>query len=151
MKAGLIRTTRYEQWLSNIVLVIKKNGQVRIYIDFHNLNIAIPKDDYVMLIADMLVDVAASNGILSFMNGYFGCNQIYLPEEELHKTTFCCPGAISVFEWVIMPFGHKITGATYQRAMNLIFHDLIGKYMKVYIDDVVVKSANFQNHLVNLE
>ena len=44
--------------------VIKKNGQVRIYIDFHNLNLATPKDEYIMPIADMLVDVATNNGIL---------------------------------------------------------------------------------------
>ena len=42
-----------------------------------------------------------------------------------------------------MPFELKNVGATYQRAMNLIFHDLIGKNMKVYIDDMVVKSADF--------
>ena len=44
-----------------------------------------------------------------------------------------------------------MSGATYQGAMNLIFHDLIGKYMEVYIDNVVVKLADFQNHLANLE
>ena len=50
-----------------------------------------------------------------------------------------------------MPFGLKNTKATYQKAMNLIFHDLIGKNMEVYIDDVVVKSANFMKHLVDLK
>ena len=50
-----------------------------------------------------------------------------------------------------MPFGLKNTGATYQRAMNSIFHDMIGKYMEVYIDDIVVKSQNFDKLLRNLE
>ena len=50
-----------------------------------------------------------------------------------------------------MPFELKNAGSTYQRAMNLIFHDLIGKNMEVYIDDVVVKSTNFRHHLANLE
>ena len=50
-----------------------------------------------------------------------------------------------------MPFGLKNTGATYQRAMNSIFHDMIGKYMEVYIDDVVIKSQDFDEHLRNLE
>ena len=50
-----------------------------------------------------------------------------------------------------MPFGLKIVGATYQRAMNLIFHDTIGKNMKVYIDDVVVMLANINQHLDDLE
>ena len=50
-----------------------------------------------------------------------------------------------------MPFGLESAGATHQRAMKLIFHDLIGQYMEVYIDDVVVKSVDFQNYLANLE
>ena len=50
-----------------------------------------------------------------------------------------------------MPFSLKNAGATYQRAMNSIFHDMIGKYMEVYIDDIVVKSQDFDEHLRNLE
>ena len=144
-------TARYVQWLSNIVPVIKMNGQVRICIDFRNLNLATPKDGYGMPITDILVNATANNGILSFMDGYFGYNQIYLAEEDVHKTAFHYLGAIGIFEWVVMPFGLKNAEATYQRAMNLIFHDLIGQCMEVYIDDVVVKSADFQSHLVNLE
>jgi hypothetical protein len=43
----------------------------------------------------------------------------------------------------MMTFGLKNVGAMYQRAMNLIFHDLLGKVIKVYIDDVVIKSVSF--------
>ena len=50
-----------------------------------------------------------------------------------------------------MPFGLKNVGATYQRVMNSIFHDMIGKYIEVYIDDIVVKSQDFDEHLKNLE
>ena len=50
-----------------------------------------------------------------------------------------------------MPFELKNVRATYQRAMNLIFHNLIGKNMEVYIDDVVVKWGDFPQHLVDLE
>ena len=104
-----------------------------------------------MPIADMLVDAAANNGILSFTNGYSGYNQTYLAEEDVHKTAFCCPEAIDIFEWVVMPFDLKNARATYQRAMNLIFHDFIGQCIEVYINDKVVKSADFQNYLANLE
>ena len=51
-----------------------------------------------MPIADMLVDVAANNGILSFMDGYSGYNQIYLAEEDVHKTAFRYSIAIGIFE-----------------------------------------------------
>ena len=49
-----------------------------------------------------------------------------------------------------MPFGLKNAGATYQRAMNSIFHDMIGKQMEVYIDDVIVKSQSDDQHLRDL-
>jgi hypothetical protein len=71
-------------------------------------------------------------------------------EEDSHKTAFRCPGAIGLFEWVVMTFGLKSAGATYQRAMNYIFHDLIGWLVEVYVDDVVVKSKEIENHIANL-
>jgi hypothetical protein len=49
-----------------------------------------------------------------------------------------------------MTFGLKNAGATYQRAMNYIFHDLIGKLVEIYIDDIVVKFASVEGHLGNL-
>jgi hypothetical protein len=55
-----------------------------------------------------------------------------------------------LFEWVAMTFGLKNAGATYQRAMNLIFHDLQGVLLEIYIDDVVVKSVGFKQHLADL-
>jgi hypothetical protein len=59
-------------------------------------------------------------------------------KEDVSKTTFRCPGFVGLFELVVMTFGLKDASATYQRAMNLIFHDLLGVLIEVYIDDVVV-------------
>jgi hypothetical protein len=73
-----------------------------------------------------------------------------MAEEDMHKMTFRCPGIVGLFEWIVMTFGLKNAGATYQRAMNLIFHDLLGIIVEVYIDDIVVKSAGLESHLVNL-
>ena len=75
-KAGFIRTTRYVNWLSNIIPVIKKNGQVRICTDFRNLNLATPKDEYVMLMVDILVDATVNNGILTFYGWIFRLQSI---------------------------------------------------------------------------
>jgi hypothetical protein len=58
---------------------------------------------------------------------------------------------IGTFEWIVMSFGLKNAGATYQRAMNLIFHDMLHKIMEVYINDVVVKSQTFEEHVECLE
>jgi hypothetical protein len=142
VRAGFIKPARYVEWLSNIVYVLKKNGKLRICIDFRNINMATPKDEYPMPVADLLVDGASGYKVLSFMDGHSGYNQIFIAESDIYKTAFRCPGSIGTFEWVVMPFGLKNAGATYQRTMNSIFHDMIGKYMEVYIDD---------KHLENLE
>jgi hypothetical protein len=108
-------------------------------------------DGYPMPVADMLVDAAASHRVISFMDGNAGYNQIFMVEEDIHKTAFRCPGALGLYEWVVMTFGLKNTGATYQRAMNFIFHKLIGKIVEIYIDDVVVKSKGYKERLQDLK
>jgi hypothetical protein len=61
--------------------------------------------------------------------------------EDKSKTAFRCPRHIGLFEWIVMTFGLKNAGATYQRAMNYIFHEWIGKIVEIY-NDVVIKSLN---------
>jgi hypothetical protein len=72
-----------------------------------------------------------------------------MADEDISKTAFICPGFVGLFEWVVMTFGLKNSGATYQRAMNLIFHDFLGIIVEVYIDDIVVKSAGDYSHLAD--
>jgi hypothetical protein len=151
LKAEFIQPCRYAEWVSNIVPVEKKGtGKIRICVDFRNLNRATPKDEYPMLVADMLINSASGNKVISFLDGNAGYNQIFMAREDVHKIAFQCPGFVGLFEWIVMTFGLKNAGATYQRAMNLIFHDLLGKVMEVYIDDVVIKSVIFERHLADL-
>ncbi|XP_050914580.1 uncharacterized protein LOC127129439 [Lathyrus oleraceus] len=108
----------------------QKNGSLRVCIDFRDLNTANPKDEYPMPVAEMLVDSAAGHEYLSMLDGYSGYNQIFIAEEDVSKTAFRCPGEIGTYEWIVMPFGLKNVGATYQRAMNSIFHDYIETFMQ---------------------
>jgi hypothetical protein len=101
------------EWISNVVPVYKKNGKLHVCIDFRNLNNATPMDGYPMPIADLLIDVAAGHQIISFMDGNAGYNQIFMAEEDIPKTAFRCPGHVGLFEWIVMTFGLKNTGATY--------------------------------------
>jgi hypothetical protein len=119
--------------------------------DFRNLNRATPKDECPMPIADLLIDSASGNNVISFLDGNAGYNQIFMVKEDVTKTVFRCPGFVELFEWVVMTFGLKNASAMYQRAMNLIFHDLLRVLMEVYIDDVVVKSVGFEEHMTNLK
>ncbi|KAI5313180.1 hypothetical protein L3X38_042354 [Prunus dulcis] len=119
--------------------VLKRiTGAVRICVDYRNLNEASPKDEYPMLMADMLVDGAAHNQMLSFMDGNAGYNQIM------------CPGHIGAFEYTVKPFGLRNAGATYQRAMNSVFHNRIGHSLEEYTDDVVIKCLEEGNHASNM-
>jgi hypothetical protein len=102
-------------------------------------------------IADLLIDSALGNKVISFLDGNAGYNQIFVAKEVVNKTTFHYLGLVGLFKWVVMTFGMKNAGATYQRAMNLIFHDLLSVLMEVYIDDIVVKSVGFNEHMADMK
>jgi hypothetical protein len=151
LNAGFIRPCRYEEWVSNIIPVEKKNtDKIRVCIDFCNLNKVTPKDEYPMPIADMIINNASRHRVISFLDGNDDYNQIFMAEEDMSKTVFYCPGFIGLFKWVVMTFSLKNVGATYQRAMNFIFHDLLGIILEVYIDDVIVKLDSMDSHLADL-
>ena len=113
LEVKFIRPCQYAEWISNVVPVYKKNGKLRVCIDFRDLNKATPMDGYLMPIADMLVDAVAGHEVINFMDGNAGYNQIFMAEEDIVKTAFRCPGMIGLFEWVVMTFGLKNAGATY--------------------------------------
>jgi hypothetical protein len=120
---------------------------MRVCIDFRDLNRATPMDGFPMPVADLLVDAAAGHKVISFMDGNAGYNQIFMEIEDISKTAFRCPGHIGLFEWIVMTFGLKNSGATYERAMNYIFHELISKIVEIYIGDVMIKSLDHESHL----
>ena len=78
-----------------------------------------------MPIADMLINEASGHRVISFSDGNVGDNQIFMAKEDISKMAFRCPGFVGLFEWIVMTFGLKNASATYQRAMNLIFHDCL--------------------------
>ena len=96
-----------------MVPVYKKNGKLRVCIDFRYLNKATPMDGYPMPVADMLVDAAAGHKVISFKDGNAGYNHILMAEEDIRKTTFRCRGHVGLFKWIVMTFGLKNAGATY--------------------------------------
>jgi hypothetical protein len=141
LEVGFIRPCRYAEWISSIVPVQKKDGRWRVCVDFRDLNRATSKDEYPMPVVETLINAAVGNKILSFMDGNAGYNQIFMAPEDIHKTAFRVPGAVGLCKYVVMTFGLKNAGAMYQCAMNYIYHDLIGKLVEIYIDDVVKSTS----------
>ncbi|KAM1216525.1 hypothetical protein ACFX2I_012758 [Malus domestica] len=88
LKARFIQTARYVEWLANIVSMLKKNDALRICIDFRNLNLATPKDEYPMPISNLLIDAAAHHKIISFIDGHVGYNQISSPRPMSTRLPF---------------------------------------------------------------
>jgi hypothetical protein len=88
LEVGFIRLCRYVEWISNIVPIQKNDGRWRVCVDFRDVNRATPKDEYPMPVAETLINAAADNKILSFMDGNAGYNQIFMAPEDIHKTAF---------------------------------------------------------------
>ena len=143
--AGFLEVVKYPQWVSNIVVVPKKEGKIRVCVDFRSLNKASPKDDFPLPHIDVLVDNAARSSTYSFMDGFSGYNQIKMAPEDKAKTTFVTPWGTYCYK--VMPFGLKNTGATYQRAMVALFHDMMHKEIEVYVDDMIAKSKKGEDHI----
>uniref|UniRef100_A0A2N9FQW8 Uncharacterized protein n=1 Tax=Fagus sylvatica TaxID=28930 RepID=A0A2N9FQW8_FAGSY len=96
----------------------------------------------------MLVDSTAGHKLLTFMDAFSGYNQIVMDEGDQEKTSFITSRGL--FCYKVMPFGLKNAGATYQRLMNRMFHDQIGRNVEVYVDDMLVKSKEEDGHLDDL-
>ncbi|XP_012849590.1 PREDICTED: uncharacterized protein LOC105969382 [Erythranthe guttata] len=148
IEVGFIREVKYPTWISSIVPVRKKNGQIRVCVDFRDLNEACPKDDFPMPIAELMIDATTGHEALSFMDGSSGYNQIRMAPRDEELTAFRTPKGIYCYK--VMPFGLKNAGATYQRAMQKIFDDMLHKDVECYVDDLVVKSKRREDHLQNL-
>ena len=88
LDVGFIWVVHYPQWVANSGLVLKKDGRVRIFVYFGDLNKASPKDDLPLRHTDILVDNTASYAHLSSMKGYVIYNQVKMVVEDMKKTTF---------------------------------------------------------------
>ena len=139
---------QYPNWISNIVIVLKKSGQISVCVDFRNLNDDCPKDDFPLPIIEIMVDATIGHEALSFMDGSSGYNQIHMASEGEELIAFRTPKGIYCYK--VMPFGLKNVEATYQRAMQKIFNVMLHKNVECYVDDVVFKTKKRSNHLKDL-
>ena len=125
----------------------KKQGAIHICIDFHDLNHSCPKDNFPTPFIDQILDECVGSEVFSFMDRFFGYNQIQIKPKDQHKTEFNCPWG--TFAYWKMPFGLKNTRATFQRAMTLIFHDL-KSIIEVFLDDLAAHSHKRMRHSYHL-
>jgi len=145
---AFIREVKHPTWIANIVPVRKKNGQLHVYVDFRDLNDAFPKDDFPLPVTKLMIDATTSHEVVSFMDCTARCNQIQMAFKDQNTMAFRTPKGI--FYYKVMPFGLKNAEATYQRAMQTIFEDMLHKTVECYVDELVVKSKKRLDHLQDL-
>ena len=90
LKARFIRVINYAEWISNIVPISKHDKSIRVCIDFRDLNLACPKDDFPLPDIVMIVDMTAGYEMFSLMDGFSGYHQIKIALEDQEKTAFTC-------------------------------------------------------------
>ena len=139
----------YPEWLANVVLVKKANGKWRMCVNFTDLNKACPKDSFLLLRIDQLVDSITRHKLLMFMDTFSRYNQIRMAEEDQENTSFITSQGLYYYK--VMPFGPKNVRATYQRLVNKMFSKQIGRNIEVYVDDMLVKSREELAHLDDLK
>jgi hypothetical protein len=134
LKADFIYLVPLTDWVSNIVLVTKKQCMIHICIDYRDINRSCLKDKYRSPFIDQIIDDCADSEIFSFMDGFFGYNQINILPSDQHKNYFICPWGN--FSYKKLPFGLKNAGATFQWAIYYAFH-YIKHIVQTYIDDLL--------------
>ena len=148
LKVGFIKPVHQAKWIANVVPMPKKDGKVRMCMDFRGLNKACPKDDFPLPYIDVLVDNTAGSALMSFMDSFSGYNQIKIAPKNMNKTTFTTEWGI--YCYTVMLFGLKNASATYQRMATALVHYMMHNEVEVYIGDMIVKSKDKRGHITNL-
>ena len=126
-------------WVSPMVLVKKKNGKLRVCVNYRKLNACIQKDHFPLSFITLLLEEVGGHARYTFIDSYVGYNQIFIALQDIHKTAFTTPWG--TFMWVVMSFGFCNASATFQRLVMYIFIDLLFKSTTVFVDDFSTQSS----------
>jgi hypothetical protein len=148
LKDGIIKKS-YSPWTSPVVLVKKKDGKLRFCVDYRKLNNVTKKDAHpIPQIDDMLGTLGEAQWFttLDLASGYW---QVEMEPKDQQKIAFVSKQGI--YEFTIMPFGLTNAPATFQRLMNTVLNGMINNGVMVYLDDIIIYSKTFEEHLEKLE
>ena len=143
---GIIRPSE-SPWSSSVVTVQKKEGGVRICIDFRAVNSITQPDPYLMPLIDEILESLSTAKFISKIDLNKGFHQIPISEADIPKTAFCTPWG--KFEFLVMPFGLRNGPAIFQRLMDGILHQE-KEICQVYIDDIAIFSQCWRDHCAHI-
>ncbi len=134
---------------SGVVLVRKKDGSLRFCIELRRLNTVTVKDAHALPRIDVSLDSLSGSRWFSSLDLHSAYWQVGITEEDHHKTAFSV-GCLGFYECLKTPFGCTNTPATFQRLMETCMGDLYFKYCLLYLDDIVVFSRTYEEHIERL-
>ena len=137
-------------WSSNMVLVRKKDGRLRLCVDYRRLNSQSKLDSYNILSIDEILDTLGGNRWFSSLDLCSGYHQVEIEEEHKERTAFQA-GPLGFYEYNRMPFGLTNSPATFQRLMDRVLGDLYNRGCISFLDDCLAYSIQWQTHLSILE
>ena len=148
MEQGVIRPSQSD-YASPVVLVKKKNGDMRFCVDNRALNAVTIKDRFPLpLIEDLIHNLQGCKFISTFdlFSGYW---QVPIAEDHKKYTAFICSEGL--FEFNVLNFGLANAPAVFQRLMQKVFSGYLWMFIMVYLDDILIYSKTFEEHLQHLE
>ena len=146
-EAGIIQPST-SPWSSPIIPVRKKDGSVRLCVDFRRINKETVPDPYLMPRVEEIIDCLGEAKYLSVLDLNKGFHQVPMKPEDVEKTAFCTPWG--KYEYLFMPFGLRNAPSTFQRLMDQVLHDMLD-FSRAYIDDIVIFSSTWTDHLQHLK
>ena len=127
-----------------VLFVKKKDGSLRLCVDFCGLNRITKKDRYPLALISDLLDAPGKARIYTKIDLHHAYHLVRITPGDEWKTAFCtCYGS---FEWLVMPFGLTNAPAAFQRFVNDIFADMLDINVIVYLDDICIYSDNPEEH-----
>jgi hypothetical protein len=148
LRKGMIRPSS-SPWAAPILFVGKKDGSLRMVIDYRGLNAQTVKNRYPLPRIDDLIDSLGGSTVYSSIDLQQGYNQIRIRAEDIPQTAFRTP--LGHYEYVVLPFGLTNAPATFQAVMNRILEPFIGRFVVVYLDDILIHSQSREEHVRHLE
>jgi transposase InsO family protein len=132
-----------------VVIVRKKSGEIRLVVDYRRLNSKTIGDAYPLPRIQESFDALVGAQYFSTLDLTSGYHQIAMNPADQHKTAFVTP--FGQYEYTRMPMGLSGAPATFQRLMNATMSDFLFEFLLVYLDDLLVYSKTFEEHLEHLE
>ena len=148
LEAGAIRPSK-SSYSSNVVIVRKKDGTIRFCVDFRKLNSKTIKDAYAIPRPEETLHLLASAKYFTKLDLRSRYWQVEVKEEDIPKTAFQV-GTLEFYEFHRMPFGLCNAPATFQRLMEMCMGDMNLRDCLVYLDDIIIFSSTFEEHIDRL-